>query len=102
MVARWKIPRLHAVGRKGREAGTPAALHAFDGGWRCVRFHQLAQGRGRSEVVAGREDDRVHQLVEPGRPGKTGKEKAEGRGAKEEQLSGALGVTGERGRGEES
>src|SRR6476620_5398063 len=104
MVARWKISRLHAVGREGRETGTAAALHAFNDWWRCVRLHQFAQGRGRSEVVAGREADRVHQLVESGRPGETGKEKAEGRGAEEGQFAGALAlsVTGERGCGEES
>ena len=62
----------------------PQLLHALARGRRFVRLHRPAERRERSEMVARRQNNRLHQLDEPGGSRETGKEKAEGRGTKEE------------------
>ena len=67
------------VTEKDGKTGTAAAFHALDGGRRRLSFHRSAEGRGRSEVVAGRKVDRLHQHDQSRGSGEAGKEKAQRR-----------------------
>src|SRR5205814_941151 len=95
-----KVSRLHPVDGEGRETGAAPALHALDGRRRRLSVYEPPQRSGRSAMVAGREADRVRQLIKSRGPREAGEEKEEGRRPEARRESIAVRFTGERRRGE--
>ena len=74
----WSLP---ARRRRTGKPEPPQLVHAPDGGRRRVCFHRSAERRGRSEMVARRQTDRLHQHANPDDLAKQEKKKR-----KEEEL----------------
>ena len=77
---------VRAVEKDGKPE-PPQLCMLANGRRRFVCLHRIAERRERREMVARRQNDRLHQLDQRGRPGEAGKEKTKGRRTKEERGS---------------